>query len=47
MSPRYVMCPECDGSGYVDEDGDACDKLDLGACTCECCGGRGELLEGE
>jgi DnaJ-class molecular chaperone len=48
MSPRarYVTCPDCDGAGFVDSFGDACLPEDEGAVACECCGGRGELLEG-
>lgn len=43
---KYVMCPDCDGSGRVDEDvGDPTERNAPGAVDCETCGGRGEILE--
>ncbi len=45
---KYVMCPDCDGSGFVDEDGNGVRVTDA-RCVgeCETCDGRGEILEGE
>lgn len=41
---RYVTCPDCDGAGRLDDDGDPSD--DRNDDPCETCHGRGEILEG-
>ena len=44
---RYVTCPDCDGSGWVDRDGEPTTRsVDPDAHRCDTCGGRGEYLEG-
>lgn len=45
---KYVTCPDCMGSGWLDEDGDPYNGVigsDRGEEECGTCGGRGEILE--
>jgi DnaJ-class molecular chaperone len=42
---RYVMCPDCDGAGRLDDDGDP--STNEHDDPCETCHGRGEILEGD
>lgn len=44
---KYVTCPDCDGSGFTDEDGNSCNSNHDSAEECVTCGGRGEYLEGD
>lgn len=43
---KYVTCPDCDGSGWVDEDGEPTTPVYHDAEECDTCQGRGEILEG-